>query len=396
MNWKDLTSMKRLFGKIALEHLALGLQLPILVALPLSRGLSLAEIGTLEAILAVVLFCFEVPSGYVADKLGRKYAMAASNLAFAMAFVIFATAQSFGAFLLPFILMGIGFAMLSGADEAYLFDALKGKKQENQYKRCYGRLTIVDELVTILGLGISTLISYFLEPSYVFVVATLVMLATLLYTLFFLPESRQQRHQPKTPIEAFQRKPLVVIKKALLFLKGHIAFVIVLIAFALLDESGRLLWQPKMLDLGYTISMLGVIYAGLKIFSIIGAWISGKLNGEVGFKHFMAVGFISVLAFLLVGLGCNLLATIGLALYFFIENMFRVFRSEYLNQRIESTYRATFLSLNSFSTSTFTALFVIGLGAVANQRLWYGFILLVGVKILAIVASGFLPRHQTN
>ena len=384
--------MKRLFGKIALEHFALGLQLPILVALPLSRGLTLAEIGTLEAILAIVLFCFEVPRSYVADKLGRKYAMAASSLAFTLSFGIFAGAQSFAGFVLPFMLMGVGFAMLSGADEAYLFDKLKEKKREGQYKRWYGRLTIVDEVVTIMGLGISAAIAYFLAPSFVFVTAAVTMLITAFYTLLFLPEAKRQVRSPKTPIEAFEKKPVAVIKRAVLFIKSHAPFAIVLIVFALLDESGRLLWQPRMLDLGYTIAMLGMIYAGLKVFSIIGAWLSGRLDGEVGRKHFIAVGLASVVAFALIGLGNVAVAMVGLALYFLIENAFRVFRSEYLNQRVESTYRATFLSLNSFSTQTFTALFVIGLGAVADQRLMYGFLLLVGVKIIAIAASGFLPK----
>ena len=93
----------RLFIKVGLEHFALGLQLPILVALPLSRGLTLAQIGTLEAILALVLFCFEVPSGYIADKLGRKYAMAASSIAFAASYGLFAMAQNFSSFITPLI-----------------------------------------------------------------------------------------------------------------------------------------------------------------------------------------------------------------------------------------------------------------------------------------------------
>src|SRR5690606_23128682 len=92
------------------------------------------------------------------------------------------------------------------------------------------------------------------------------------------------------------------------------------------------------------------------------------------------------------GFGNVYVAIGGLALYFLVENAFRVFRSEYLNERIESKYRATFLSLNSFSTQTFAALFVIGLGAVADQRLIYGFVLLIGVKIIASAISLGLPN----
>ncbi len=382
----------RLFTKVGLEHFALGLQLPILVALPLSRGLSLAQIGILEAILAIVLFCFEVPSGYVADKLGRKYAMAASSLAFAVSFGLIAVAQDFTAFILPFMFMGAGFAMLSGADEAYLFDALKDENKEKEYKRWFGRLTIIDELVTIVGLGVSTLVAYFMTPSAVFGFAALAMVVTAIYTLIFLKETRAHSTEPKSLVQAFEQEPVSVSKRAILFLKTHASFAIILLAFALLDESGRLLWQPRMLDLGFTISALGMIYAGLKVFSIIGAWLSGNLNGNVGRIHFFVVGTLAALAFVLVGFGNVYVAIGGLGMYFLIENAFRVFRSEYLNQRVESKYRATFLSLNSFSTSTFAALFVVGLGAVADQRLFYGFMLLVGIKLLASFVSLALPK----
>lgn len=382
----------RLFAKIGLEHFALGLQLPILVALPLSRGLSLAQIGTLEAILAVVLFCVEVPSGYVADKLGRKYAMAASSIAFAISFGLIAIAQDFTSFILPFMFMGAGFAMLSGADEAYLFDALKDAKKEKEYKRWYGRLTIVDEVATIVGLGISTLVAYFIAPAAVFTFAAVAMFVTAIYTLIFLKETRIHSKEPKSTVQAFEQEPLSVSKRAALFLKTHASFAIVLLAFALLDESGRLLWQPRMLDLGFTISTLGIIYAGLKMFSIIGAWLSGNLKGNITRIHFFAVGILAAFAFALVGFGNVYVAMGGLAIYFLSENAFRVFRSEYLNERVESKYRATFLSLNSFSTQTFAALFLIGLGAVADQRLLYGFILLVGIKLVASFISLALPK----
>ncbi|PJA46959.1 hypothetical protein CO172_03325 [Candidatus Uhrbacteria bacterium CG_4_9_14_3_um_filter_36_7] len=380
--------------KVGLEHFALGLQLPILVALPLSRGLTLAQIGTLEAILALVLFCFEVPSGYIADKLGRKYAMAASSIAFAASYGLFAMAQNFSSFITPFIFMGIGFAMLSGTDEAYLFDSLKDINKQKEYKRWYGRLTITDEMVTIIGLGVSTVIAYFISPAAVFSFAALAMLLTAIYTFIFIKESKSHTDEPKSTIQAFEQKPLSISKRAISFLKKHAAFIIVLLAFALLDESGRLLWQPRILDLGFTISTLGIVYAGLKLFSIIGAWFSGNLDCKIRRLHFFIIGIFTAISFILVGFGNVYLVISGLALYFLIENVFRVFRSEYLNERVGSKYRATFISLNSFSTSTFAALFVIVLGVVADQRLVYGFLLLAGVKLIASFVSLALPKEK--
>ncbi len=381
----------RLLTKVGLEHFALGLQLPILIALPLSRGLTLAQIGTLQAILAFIQFCFEIPSGYVADKLGRKYAMVMSSIAFATSYGLFTLAQNFHSFIVPFVFMGIGFAMLTGADEAYLFDSLKETRHEKEYRLWYGRLTIVDELATIVGLGVSTIIANYSTPASVFNLAAVAMCVTGTYTLLFLAERRALNKDPISVAQAFEKEPLSLARRAVNFLKTNASLTSILLILALLDESGRLLWQPRLLDLGFTISFLGIVYAGLKTFSIFGAWLSSKIKGKVSRFHFFSIGILEAVSFALVGFG-NVYVTIGgLAIYFLLENAFRVFRSEYLNERVESRYRATFLSLNSFSTQTFAALFVIGLGAVADQRLVYGFVLLICVKLAASAISLGMP-----
>jgi hypothetical protein len=284
--------------------------------------------------------------------------------------------------------------MLSGVDEAYLFDSLQERGQERQYKKWYGRLTIVDETVTIIALGTSAIISWALNTAVVFIAAAFVMLLAALYTLFLLPEPKKARREPRTVIEDFEKRPFVVLRRGARFLKQHYSFVVILIAFALLDESGRLLWQPRLLDVGYSVSLVSIIYAVLKLFSILGAWLSSRLTSEVRRIHFAMIAVVSACAFLLMSIGGYGTVFIGLALFFLCENIFRVFRSEYLNARIESTTRATVLSLNSFGTSVFSSLFVIGLGAVADQRLLYGFLLLVGVKIVALFLSIALPRSS--
>ena len=49
-----------------------GLVFPVLVMLPLSRGLSLSQLGMAAAVQGLVVFALELPTGGLADSLCRR------------------------------------------------------------------------------------------------------------------------------------------------------------------------------------------------------------------------------------------------------------------------------------------------------------------------------------
>ncbi|MEM6996440.1 MAG: MFS transporter [Myxococcota bacterium] len=78
----------------------------------------------LESIYYAVVVAFEVPSGYFSDRLGRRPTLALAMLAWVTACVVFATTDTFAAFVVAQCLMALGMALNSGTDEALLFDSL--------------------------------------------------------------------------------------------------------------------------------------------------------------------------------------------------------------------------------------------------------------------------------
>ncbi|MEE4165901.1 MAG: MFS transporter, partial [Desulfocapsaceae bacterium] len=103
---------------------------PVFTILFLDYGLTIEQFALLNTVWAITIVCSEVPSGALADLLGRKQLLVITSLLMVVeisviAFVpISSITVVFWAFLLNRVLSGLAEAMASGADEAIAYDSL--------------------------------------------------------------------------------------------------------------------------------------------------------------------------------------------------------------------------------------------------------------------------------
>ena len=114
----------RLVVLTVLRWLPVGLQAPVTVLLAQSRGLSLAEIGLLFTVHGLVVVALELPTGGLADVLGRRPVVVAGAVLYLVSCLVFAVATSFPAFLGGILLLGVGRALDSGPVEAWYVDTV--------------------------------------------------------------------------------------------------------------------------------------------------------------------------------------------------------------------------------------------------------------------------------
>jgi MFS transporter, DHA1 family, tetracycline resistance protein len=107
---------------LGLRWLPVGLTIPIAVLLPLERGLTLAEAGSVAAIQGIVVMVLELPTGGLTDALGRRPVLITAGLFNLTATVLLAVAHSVPAFALYWLLQGIYRALDSGPLEAWYVD----------------------------------------------------------------------------------------------------------------------------------------------------------------------------------------------------------------------------------------------------------------------------------
>jgi len=111
---------------------------PVRVAFATSRGLGIGEVMLLSSIFSLVVILCEVPTGALADRLGRRPAMMAGALAMIAACVTLSCADGFALFALGEALAALSMTLCSGADSAYLFDLLSDHGRQGEYAQREG------------------------------------------------------------------------------------------------------------------------------------------------------------------------------------------------------------------------------------------------------------------
>jgi MFS family permease len=134
---------------------------PVFTILFLDFGLSLEQFAALNALWAVTIVVLEVPSGALADQLGRRRLVVASAILMVLEMICLvlmprhAGDLTFWVFALNRVLSGAAEACASGADEALTYDSLPPDGREAAWQRIQVRLlrwsSLVFLVVTVVG-----------------------------------------------------------------------------------------------------------------------------------------------------------------------------------------------------------------------------------------------------
>ena len=129
--------------------------MPIVVPFYESNGLSMKDIMILQAVYAIAIVVLEVPSGYLADVIGRKKTLIIGAVFGTLGFTTYSLSFGFMGFLVAEIILGIGQSCISGADSAMLYDSLLDRGEEKKYTRFEGRITslgnVAEAVAGIMG-----------------------------------------------------------------------------------------------------------------------------------------------------------------------------------------------------------------------------------------------------
>lgn len=101
--------------------------------------LRFAQILFLNAWFMLWMFLLEIPTGTIADLFSRKKSMFLACVFGIAAILVYLSHPHFGIFLLGEILFAVSFTLLSGADEAFIYDTLQALGQTKNSKKVFAR-----------------------------------------------------------------------------------------------------------------------------------------------------------------------------------------------------------------------------------------------------------------
>jgi MFS family permease len=148
----ELRTIERRFVLLlALRFVPTGLMVAVFVLLLSDRGLTIAEIGLGTAAQGIVMLFLELPSGGLADALGRKPVLVLASLFSMAAIAVLLVADSLVLLAVVSGLQGVFRALDSGPLEAWFIDASLVADQDVDIERGLARQNVV--ICSSIGLG---------------------------------------------------------------------------------------------------------------------------------------------------------------------------------------------------------------------------------------------------
>ncbi|MBU7046693.1 MAG: MFS transporter [Theionarchaea archaeon] len=363
----------------------------VLVPFYLDWGkIGFTQIMILQSFFVFSIFLLEVPTGAVADHFGRKTSLILSGAAVSSGALIYSSIPHFSIFLLGEFFWALGYALLSGADEALAYDSLKMMKSEHKSKKIFGRFTSFELAALMVGAPLGSIIASTVGLRYTMMFMSVPFFGSFLLAFTFTEPERTTKESQKyfeTLINGVKYFKNHKILKILAFDKISTHTLIFLIIWV---------YQPLLKQLGVPIIYFGFIHTAIMGVEIVFMNNFEKLEIIFGSKkrYLVLSALIAGTSFVL--LGINTYIPLTLALLFIVGGFglsrYVLFQS-YMNKYIESDVRATVISTVSMIDRFVRALLYPLVGLLVEWSLSYAIIVVGAAIILFALLSGVEEEH---
>lgn len=353
-------------------------------------GINQAQIQILQSWFMFWIFVLEVPTGAVADYLGRKHSLALGGLMVVLAVLLYGSIPSFVFFLLAEFLFAVSVALTSGADEALLYDALKEQGREEESKKIFGKANSMHKVGILIAAPIGSFIARKFGLNYPMLLSAIpFLLAALVAWSIKEPGGRSKRSESTRYLKIASAGFMFFYKNAQLRKLALDAIIVASSAYFVIW-----LYQPLLYKIGVDIFYFGFFHAFLVIVQIIVSLLFARFEkifgSSKGFLRFSAL--ITAAVFILAAILPNMLTTIFLIVFAGGFGLSRLtYMSAFINKQIPSEQRATVLS--SISMFRRFALVVLNpvIGFAVTKNLSLG-LLIAGLLPLSLFL--FSPIEQ--
>lgn len=315
----------------------------VIVLFYLHRGVSFEEVFYLTLAWSVATLIFEVPSGYLADKIGRKRTMLLGTLVYLVAFSYMFFAHGIWEFILVQSLISLGYSMFSGTEEAILYDSLQEIGEEGKMTHHYGRYLSAKNIFKIFTPAIGAFIAKDLVESQfqILIGVEILAVATSLVVLFFLTEPKHERSVEDYEKGIFTDSVKLIREQPMLF-RVAMNRTLFFIASILVWRA----YQPMFVDIGLSAVWLGILYFLMQGLAFISAWYASRIKDWLGLRIvFVELSWLSVVTIVVAAVTDLPWALFfGVLMSIVLMNLRFPHFSEIFNRRLKSWNRATALS----------------------------------------------------
>lgn len=346
-----------------------------------SRGLSLTDILMLESVLVASILVAEIPAGIIGDRFDRRRLVGAGFVFNAIAEIFFAAGTNFSIYALSFVMSGLSIAMLTGVQDAYIYDSL-GDDADAKAVGAWGHLSALMLTAGVTGSVVGSALGSVDISLPALLSAAMAVVAAV--CVAFLPQQNPKTHD-KHPETSWVSLKIGV---KLLFTSPLLLYVAVgsSASFALFNAVYTLN-QPLFAAQDVPIATWGVIAGAGQLLAAGYNYAAGRIEKRVGRKTalLLAMGY-GAAGFCLMAVPHVLAVVSGFLLVVVGIHARGPITSAVTNKLIPAHRRATVLNVAS-SVGSLVGIVVnplVGLGAETSTRLT---VLAIGGVLLALTLT---------
>lgn len=355
------------------------------------RGMSLFQIGLLESIYHIFSLTFEMPTGMIADRFGRKFSRVLGRVMTLLSTLLMLSAHSFPAFALAFLFTALGNNLESGAGDALIYDTLLEIDSETEYMKIKGRQEAFYQTAKLLSLVVGGWVAtHSYEIAYG--ITALTHFVSILQALRFTEPSIGKRDVQSTSlIKHFKESLLAIWNNRHVF-----RFMLFMESFALFYATLFFYMQNYMKFQGNNEFFIGIVLASTSLLGLIFSALAHKIEPLLGQKRLIGAASFSILLCLF-GIAFTPFVIpffLGMAI---LDGILFVVFSDYINQLIPSDYRATLLSFQSMLFSVMMIILFPIIGWIAETysfEMSFKILFALGIPIMAYALLGL--RRKIN
>lgn len=370
----------------------------------LDAGLTNFEAFAANAFFTAGMVIFEIPTGVVADTLGRKASYLLGTITLSVTtflyWMLWVWHAPFVWWAIVSVLLGLGFTFFSGAVEAWLVDALTYTGYTGGMEAVFGRGLVVTGIAMFSGSVLGGVVAQATNLGVPFLLRAGILILMLVFAFFVMKDLGFTPDRSRGPIAATR----LVLKESVdhglrrksvryLILSAPFASGVGIYAFYAL--------QPYLLELfgdPTAYSIAGLAAAVLSLAQVAGGLLAPRIRTLFRKRTTTVIGASVASVVLLIALGLTSLfwfAVILLVLWGFVFAVAGPVRQAYLNDMIPSKQRATVLSFDSLFGSLGGVVIQPALGRAAD--VWsYGTSLVIGGIVELIGVPLMLASRRQN
>ncbi|MFE0353475.1 MFS transporter [Streptomyces nigra] len=360
------------------------------------RGFSAGQVAVLQTLIYLVSGLAELPTGVIADRIGRRASIVIGQVLIAVCLLGQAASSQYWVFVALFVGHGVGMACVSGSDTALLYDLLVRRGATAGYVRIRSRFTLLGTVTSGVAIVLGGQLQR-LSWTIVYVGSAACLVLAVLVLMARVPEIRgadavdEQGGAGKAHVDTTAWRALLRVATP--------ALVTLAVVSGLMHATLTpyiIFTQQVLSDQGAGTALVSVVIAGGFLAGGLVPLLSDRADRRLGYRVVVPVSLLALAAALgLSGLGLVWVTVTAFLVLVGVPEITAVLVDNVLNEAVPSRHRASLLSMIAFVESVLigTGYLVLGtlmdgLGSSAGMAAYAAVPLLACLLWLPVLLRG--------